>query len=75
MSLWADTDPANITTRLLSPNAFVSCNFWWKSLDFLHFENIDMLCQIFFLGQGKVEEQKNKRTEEQKVETVLFTDS
>ena len=62
-----DTNPANITTRLLSPNAFVSCGMWWKDLDFPHFENIDMPCQSF-LRPGEV-------SEEQKVATVLFAGS
>ena len=59
-----DTNPADITTRLLSPNAFVSCEMWWMGPDFLHLENIDMPCQNF-LRPGEV-------SEEQKVETVLF---
>ena len=62
-----DTNPADITTRLLSPNAFVSCEMWWKGPDFLHFENIDMPCQSF-LRPGEV-------FEEQKVEIVLFAGS
>ena len=39
-----DTNPANVTNRFLSPNAFVSCEIWWKGPDFLHLENIDMPC-------------------------------
>ena len=39
-----DTNPADITTRLLSPNAFDS---WWKGPEFLlHFENIGMPCHF-----------------------------
>ena len=59
-----DPNPADITTRLLSPNAFVSCEMWWMGPDFLHLENIDMPYQNF-LRPGEV-------SEEQKVETVLF---
>ena len=59
-----DTNPADITTRLLSPNTFVSCEMWLMGPDFLHLENIDMPCQNF-LRPGEV-------SEEQKVETVLF---
>ena len=62
-----DINPADITTRSLSPNTFVSCEMWWKSLDFLQFENIDMPCQEF-LRPGGV-------SEEQKAETVLFAGS
>ena len=39
-----DINPADITTRLLSPNTFVSCELWWKGPDFLQFGNIDMPC-------------------------------
>ena len=42
-----DTNPADITTRLLSPNTFVSCEMWLMGPDFLHLENIDMPCQNF----------------------------
>ena len=59
-----DTNPADITTRLFSPNTFVSCEMWLMGPDFLHLENIDMPCQNF-LRPGEV-------SEEQKVETVLF---
>ena len=53
-----DTNPADITTRLLSPNAFVSCEMWWMGPDFLHLENIDMPYQNF-LRPGKF--LKNRR--------------
>ena len=59
-----DIDPADITTRLLSPNTFVSCELSWKGPDFLQFHNIGMPCQSF-LRLGEV-------SEEQKAETVLF---
>ena len=62
-----DVNPADITTRLLSPNTFVSCELWWKGPDFLQFENIAMPCQSF-LRPGEV-------SEEQKAETVLFAGS
>ena len=32
-----DINPADITTRLLSPNTFVSCELWWRGPDFLQF--------------------------------------
>ena len=38
-----DNSPADVTTGLLSANAFVSCEMWWKSPGFLNLENIDML--------------------------------
>ena len=67
MYVLTDSNSVDITTRLLPPNAFVNCEMWWKSPDFLHFENIDMPCQSF-LRPGEV-------SEGQKVETVLFTGS
>ena len=62
-----DTNPVDVTPRLLSPNAFVSCEMWWKGPDFLHLENIDTPCQNF-LRPGEV-------SEEQKIKTVLLADS
>ena len=62
-----DTNPADVTTRLLSPNAFVSCEMWWKDPEFLHLENIDMSCHNFL--------RLEKVSEEQKVKTVLFAGS
>ena len=62
-----DINPADITTSLLSPNTFVSCELWWKGSDFHQFENIDMPCQGF-LRLWEV-------SEEQKAETVLFAGS
>ena len=39
-----ENNPADVPpTRLLSPNAFVSCEMWWKGPGFLYLENIDML--------------------------------
>ena len=67
MHVPTDTNPVNVTTRLLSPNAFVSCEMWWKGPDFLHLENIDTPWQNF-LRPGEV-------SEEQKIETVLLADS
>ena len=61
------TNPANVTARLLSPSAFISCEIWWKGPNFLDLENIDMPCQNF-LRPGKI-------CEEQMVETVLFAGS
>lgn len=55
MYVATDTDPADNITRFLSPNAFVSCELWWKGLDFCQFENIDLQCQDF-LRLGKVSE-------------------
>ena len=66
MYVLTDSNPVDITTRLLSPNAFVNCEMWWKGPDFLHFENIDMPCQSFL---------RPEVSEGQKVETVLFTGS
>ena len=34
MFVSADINPADITTRLLPPNGFVSCKLWWKGLNF-----------------------------------------
>ena len=62
-----DINPADITTRLLSPNTFASCELWWRGPDFLYLENIDTPCQNF-LRAGEV-------SEEQKVEAVLFAGS
>ena len=62
-----DTNPVDVTPRLLTPNAFVSCEMWWKGPDFLHLENIDTPCQNF-LRPGEV-------SEEQKIKTVLLADS
>ena len=62
-----DTNPADVTTRLLSPNAFVSCEMWWKDPEFLHLENIDMSCHNFL--------RLEKVSEEQNVKTVLFAGS
>ena len=62
-----DINLADKTTRLFSPNTFVSCELCWKGPDFLQFENIDMPCQSF-LRPGEV-------SEEQKAETVLFAGS
>ena len=62
-----DTNSVDVTTRLLSPNAFVSCVMWWKGPDFLHLENIDTPWQNF-LRPGKV-------SEEQKIVTVLLAGS
>ena len=59
-----DVNPADITTRLLSPNTFVSCELWWNGPEFLQFEDIDIPCQRF-LRPGEL-------SEEQKAETVLF---
>ena len=67
MYVLTDINPADVTTRLLSPNAFVSCEMWWKDPEFLHLENIDMSCHNF-LRPGEV-------SEEQKVETVLLAGS
>ena len=67
MHVPTDTNPVDVTTRLLSPNAFVSCEMWWKGPDFLHLENIDTPCQNF-LRPGEV-------SEEQKIKTVLLADS
>ena len=67
MHVLTDINPADITTRLLSPNTFVICELWWKDPDFLQFENIDVPRQSF-LRPGKV-------SEKQKVETVLFAGS
>ena len=62
-----DTNSVDVTTRLLSPNAFVSCVMWWKGPDVLHLENIDTPWQNF-LRPGKV-------SEEQKIVTVLLAGS
>ena len=46
-----DTNPADITTRLLSPNAFVSCEMWWKGPDFFTLKIL--ICDVrVFLGRG-----------------------
>ena len=55
MHVLTDINPADITTRLLSPNTFVICELWWKDPDFLQFENIDVPRQSF-LRPGKVSE-------------------
>ena len=44
MYVSTDTNPADVTTRMLSPNVFVSCEVWWKGSYFLYLENIDMQC-------------------------------
>ena len=62
-----DINLADKTTRLFSPNTFVSCELCWKGPDILQFENTDMPCQSF-LRPGKV-------SKEQKAETVLFAGS
>ena len=62
-----DTNPADVTTRLLLPNAFVSCEMWWKGPDFLHLENINTPCQNFL--------RPREISEEQKVKAVLYTGS
>ena len=67
MYVSTNINPADITTRLLSPNTFVSCKLWWEGPDFLQFKSIDMLCQSF-LRPVEV-------SEEQKAETVLFAGS
>ena len=67
MHVPTDINPADITTRLLSPSTFVSCETWWKGPDFLQFENTDMPCHGF-LRVGEV-------SEKQKAETVLFAGS
>ena len=59
-----EINSADITTSLMSPNTFVSCELWRKGPGFLQFENIDMPSKSLF-RLGKV-------FEEQKAETVLF---
>ena len=53
-----DPNPVDVTTKLLSTDAFVSCEMWWKSPDFLHLENSNMSFQKF-LRPGEV--WKNRR--------------
>ena len=54
MYVSTDTNPGDVTTRLLSPNACISCEMWWKGPDFLQLENIDMPCQNFFGVWGRL---------------------
>ena len=54
MHVSTDTNPGDVTTKLLSPNACVSCEMWGKGPDFLQLENIDMLCQNFFGVWGRL---------------------
>ena len=44
MYVLTDTNPVDVTTRMLSPNVFVSCEVWRKGPHFLYLENIDMQC-------------------------------
>ena len=54
MYVSTDTNPGDVTTRLLSPNACISCEMWWKGPDFLQLENIDMPCQNFLGVWGRL---------------------
>ena len=54
MYVSTDTNPGDVTNRLLSPNACISCEMWWKGPDFLQLENIDMPCQNFFGVWGRL---------------------
>ena len=61
-----DINLADKTTRLFSPNTFVSCELCWKGPDFFNLKIL--ICHVSFLRPGEV-------SEKQKAETVLFADS